>query len=196
MKNKMCYSAQVSIDTFILSLYAAHFIWRWGTPWDLAFWLSFSFMQLVEFFLWRNLHDPFLNRFWSWVALILICFQPFFSILHSGIKHKRILLTAYALLVVWMLWSAKNVHTKVGPRGHLLWQWLVSYPVWVMLAWSCFMITPLFITSNKMAGPFTLLVLLVSWYYYYLDGTWGSMWCWLVTLASFYVILSGIYLPS
>lgn len=194
----MCHSAQVSIDTFILSLYAAYFIWREGRTWALAFWLSFTSIQLVEYFLWQNLHNPPINHFWSWVALILICLQPFFSVMISNIrnKNKNIVLAAYAMLVVWMVWNAKNVRTKVGPRGHLLWQWLVAYPVWVMFMWSVFLIVPLLVSEYTVAGMFTLLVLIVSWYYYYLDGTWGSMWCWLATLASFKVIFSGIYTPS
>lgn len=191
----MCYNYQVSRDTFLLSLYAAYFIWRDNQLWALAFWMSFVSMQFVEYFLWQNIHNPPLNHLWSWMGLILICLQPSMSIMASNMRKqkKHYLLAGYSLLVLYMIISAKNVYTTVGPNGHLLWKWLVSYPVWVIVLWCLFLIIPLFSGTSWMAGLFTFLVLLVSLYYYYKEGTWGTMWCWMATSASFYIIYRGIY---
>lgn len=191
----MCYSAQVSIDTFLLSLYAAYFIWRQNKLWALGFWMSFTSIQLVEYFLWNNLKSMPINVFWSWVSVVLVCIQPFLSIMSSQIHKKFSIVMAYFLFVACMILHTKNVRTKVGPRGHLLWQWITNYPIWVMIVWSCFLLAPMFFSTNKLSGVFTFFVLLVSWYYYYKDGTWGSMWCWMATMASFYIIFRGIYCP-
>lgn len=190
----MCYSAQVSIDTFLLTLFASYFLFREKhSAWSLAFWFSFTLVQLMEFFLWTYLRHPEYNKFFSLMVMFLICSQPFFAIMKSSLSNKAWFIGLYSLVVVSIVTSTplQRIKTSVAPNKHLLWEW-AQFPSWIVFLWCVFLIIPLF-ASNQGAGLITLITLLISIYTFYKDGTWASMWCWMATISSFFIIYDGIF---
>jgi hypothetical protein len=77
----MCWNASVSLNSYILGLFASLFSYFNGVSniYLFIFFQTFISMQLIEYFTWSN---TFSNRVLSQVALILIICQPLFSIIH------------------------------------------------------------------------------------------------------------------
>lgn len=72
----MCWSAEVSMITFITSAVMCGYIWHRNNENDrpLALWIfTFSLMQLFEFFMWRNMRD---HSWASKISLVFILIQP------------------------------------------------------------------------------------------------------------------------
>lgn len=190
----MCYSAQVSLDTFLLGLFASYFIYNKYKIWEFYFWLSFINIQLMEYFLWKNLHHTQLNHLFSILTMLLILSQPFLSIMASNLKHKQSWKAFYVMFAIYMAVMCVMTNpfkTVKAPNGHLLWKWSVL-PFWIVILWAVFLIVPLW-HRDRMTGLFTTITFIVSLYTYYSTQTWQSMWCWMSTIASFYIIWNGIY---
>ena len=95
----MCWSASISLKTYIFSLFACLFAYFNDkiTLSMFAFYQSYMLMQLVEYFIWSK---QFSNRLLSQIAYILVLLQPIFGIL-SVEKHEILkmgLIFAYFLL--------------------------------------------------------------------------------------------------
>lgn len=195
----MCYNAQVSLNTFLLGMFAMYFQYDKKNPWILLFWFSFISVQLCEYFIWKNLHNVPKNRFYSQMTMLCILLQPVFAIKSAHLRHENKWLGAYVLFCVLsiMIFSPtpkRGPISVVASNKHLIWKWSM-YPMWICMIWVFFLIAPMWY-RNISVGLFTLLTLMISIWTYYRDGTWQSMWCWISTIGSFYVIWDGIYKPS
>lgn len=201
----MCWNAQVSLNTLLIALFAAviSVLNNVMSPLSALFLMSYSSMQLAEFFLWENINDPVWNRRFSIFAFVLLLIEPFVSIirmsddanLHS-IRNK--MLFAYAIFIVIVLIAIKTTKqivfkTTVAPNGHLKWHWLPP-AIWLLLPWIVFLITPMYMMGNNITGVlFVTTILLVSIVTYSKDETWGTMWCWFAAIASIFYIGQSIY---
>ena len=77
----MCWSAEVSLNTFLFSLFGISFAYYNGiiNVFSFLYLLSFISMQLLEYFTWNHLNDIKINRLLSKIGLFLIFIQiPFF----------------------------------------------------------------------------------------------------------------------
>ena len=97
----MCWNASVSLNSYILGLFASLFSYFNGVSniYLFIFFQTFISMQLIEYFTWSN---TFSNRVLSQVALILIICQPLFSIINIKKLPNIIpyLLIAYIIFIV------------------------------------------------------------------------------------------------
>ena len=87
-------------------------------------------MQLIEFFLWRNLKNKTANTNLSILAAHIIILQLITLILmvHSGGYLKYALLLILAITYFAVVYYSKftgnmKFHTSVGENGHLIWEW-------------------------------------------------------------------------
>jgi hypothetical protein len=191
----MCWSAPVSMNTWLLAIFAAVIGLYNGqlSPASAAFFLSFASMQLVEYFLWSF---PALNATFSAVGLGLIAAQPLFSVLQLQNAAQRLpLLGAYTVFAAYTLYIAMNPtdfgiswRTSVARNGHLLWHWLPSNSVIFMVLYMALLFIPLALGGFHVGLLAGAAALLVSYYTYAEAGTWGSMWCWFASLMSLWVI--------
>jgi hypothetical protein len=76
----MCWSANVSLNTYIFGLFACIFSYMNNRIklYNLFFLQSFMSIQLIEYFVWKK---QFSNKLLSQIAYILILVQPIFAIL-------------------------------------------------------------------------------------------------------------------
>ena len=201
----MCWNADVSLNTFLFSCLALGFVYYTNTytkyktplfdnPIAYVAFMSFVGMQLVEYFLWRNLKNREWNRLFSTIGIILLHLQPvFFTLLVPSIRIRNALLYTYGVVFIihiymYFVSSAKLPYTTVID-GHLSWRFphfvlfkkifyeylmYLSSSVWLFILLYSVYITefPLFL--------FVSVILLYSLYRYYNTGTWGSIWCWLI----------------
>jgi len=144
---------------------------------DAAFYGLFSSIQLIEYFLWRNLGH---TEFWSHVGLLVILLQPLVSLTRIGPLNDRYAMMAAYMFFVGLVLSTQTIDftTTKGSNGHLVWNWL-NFPTAILATFVAFQ---LFSTLyNGKIGHFTayLAVILAIYWTYQKSGTWGSMWCWI-----------------
>ena len=203
----MCWNQDISINTFIFSILALFFIYytntftRYKTPLfdnPIVYLFIFSVvsMQLIEFFLWRNLKNPFINKYLSKLASFLFILQPLFLILIIPILSTRyMMLFIYSIFMLTYLfykqmYSPINFHTSVGKNGHLSWEFvnLKGYETIFTFFYLLIYISTAFIINNFLLIIFLIPSFLIS-LFYYKDNTFGTMWCWLSNLFLLYLII-------
>jgi hypothetical protein len=188
----MCWSAQVSLNTYIFSTFACLFGYfnQVINLSELLFLQSFMAMQLFEYFVWAGKID---NRKLSMVGLLIILSQPFFSIV--GMNDKKYILgflAAYVVFLVILLtmikpWSQIVFKTIPASNGHLAWHWL-DLPWYAIVIWVFFLIIKHILNKNLIY--FAIVVFMVSTSYILFADTkaWGSMWCWYANAFAFILV--------
>jgi hypothetical protein len=166
--------------------------------WVYLFFASFISMQLVEFFIWRNINDKYYNHIFSVAGTILLLSQPFFSLMIlSNIKLRNILLAICSLIVPYIIYKLLNIdiYSEVAKNGHLRWKWINTSPIIYILV--VFFLSFSLFYEKKYVFVFLGLGLLgLSYYNYKMDDTYSSMWCWLLnSIMLYYAAYLLIYLP-
>jgi hypothetical protein len=190
----MCWSANVSLNTYILGLFACIFAYVNNkiSLSTLFFNQSFMVMQLLEYFIWSK---QFSNKLLSQIGYILVLMQPIVGILtienNDKIKYLSLLFYICFLGIVFITkpWSTVNFKTAPAANGHLAWNWLnLSAPF--LLIWLFFL--SLRIIANKQWFFLGLVYFLAitSYIFYHKTLTWGSLWCWISNfIALFYIYI-------
>lgn len=216
----MCWNQHVSLNTFLFSIfvlllviynnqYTPYKLKTAHTLYQYLFLLSFITMQLLEFFAWRNMKDPYYNLFISFLISLLLFIQPIVSLFLLENQTLRNKLIGFYLLfslgiflfeiVSWRekTWSqiAKSISISVSPTGHLRWK-SADHPVAdnvAVFVWMCFFMFSFFYNGNIGTILFALSLFAASIYGYYKDGSYKSMWCWVVNSVfiyfAFYLLL-------
>lgn len=148
--------------------------------------LSFSLIQLLEYFIWININNEKINKLLSQIGLFIIGFQLF--LLSYFNENKYILYVYLYFVLLFILLELKNVKfkTDVGENGHLRWLWLDLPLIWLIIFISFYLITN---TQTKFRFLFVIISLIISLYYYYKYKTWGTMWCYFSNILWIYLII-------
>lgn len=157
-------------------------------------------MQLIEYFLWNNLKNTSLNRYYSKIAWWIVVIQPFLLILmiQGWMRYGMLILYGlFGLLFFFMFpnFGGNKFHTSVAKNGHLNWEWMGSsnlnnYKLLsIHLVFIFFYVVPLLLVHNTWLSVFTIMTLLLSIFFYYRQNTWGSMWCWSVNVFLLYFVI-------
>lgn len=212
----MCWNADISINTFLFSCFALVFIYitntysRYKTPlFDNPMFYLFSLlvcsMQLLEFFIWRNLHDKKMNTLLSKAGLLLIFLQFFVIILIIENPLYRFSMLACLLFSSLLVYLYSQTHPIVFKTreagGHLSWDWLIlpglsSVTNLVLLTIGLlFYFIPVFlIKGNQDIKIRVTLIGLFLYLFCYLvgkkDHTYGSLWCWVINLTFLYFMVN------
>jgi len=152
--------------------------------------LSFSSMQLLEFFIWTYINNRKINELLSKIGLFLICFQIFLLCLFS--KNGYLLYLFFLFILFFQLLEVNKINfkTDIGENGHLRWLWLDLPIIWIII------FTSFYLTTNIQSIKRFLFVLIsvsISLYYYYRYKTWGSMWCYFSNILWIFIIIIFIY---
>ena len=159
-------------------------------------------MQLIEFFLWRNLNNPRLNNLFSIMGSLLLIIQPIASLLilkDDNLKYK--LITIYSLVAfsyfIYQNYDHKMI-TIVSKSGHLAWKWaeFSGYTKILYLLWFVTAFYSLFVNKYYEAIIYAFILIFISYYSYHKDGSAGSLWCWsLNSIMLYYAFKLLIWLP-
>ncbi len=207
---KMCWNQHVSLNTFLFSCFVflliiynnaftQYKIKHLNNPWMYLFFASFIFMQLIEFFIWRNIDNNFYNNIFSTMAALLIILQPVASLmLLSNISLRNTLLSVYiATAAPYFIYKVitQTMHSTVSKRGHLNWLFFNQDPV-IFIIWLFFFLFSLFYERKWSGFLFGFLSMCIFYYNYASDQTAGSMWCWVVnSVMIYFAAYLLIYLP-
>jgi len=206
----MCWNETVSLNTFLFSsfvllliiynnAFTKYKIVELNNIWIYLFIASFIFMQLLEFFIWRNIHNKFYNNLFSIIGVCLLISQPIFSIMilsKTSLRNK--LLFSYLLLALpYSLYKflTKNIHSVVSKGGHLAWNFFENPPI-VSFIWLFFFLFSLIYEKKWIGILFSTITLLLAYYNYKNDNSMWSLWCWMVNSAMiYYAVYLLIFLP-
>ena len=193
----MCWNANISINTYIFGLFACLFAF-FNNKLSLTRFLfaqSWMSMQLIEYFIWSK---TFSNRLLSQIAFLVVFSQPIFSILcisnHTTIKFLALVSYLLFITVVLILkpWSKIDFTTVQATNGHLSWKWL-NYPSIAILIWFIFFSISFMVSKQWIQLSLVAISAIVTYVLYSKTLTWGSLWCWLVNLASLFIIGTVFY---
>lgn len=202
----MCWNQYVSMNTFmfstfILSLivynnkYSPYKIKELDNLYVILFLMSFFTMQLIEFFIWRNIHNEY-NHVFSVLGTLLLLLQPIASLMlleNKSLRNKMLLIYSIPAFSYFM-YGYKNIHTTISRTGHLKWEWLKSKPL--LFVWMLFLFFSLVIQKYYVSLLYTLFLLFITVYSYAKDKSFGSLWCWSVnSFMLFYGIKLLFILP-
>ena len=195
----MCWSAKVSLHTFIYGFISAIIVYALNViPLHVIIILmSFTSMQLLEYFTWTYMDNKKINEILSYIGLLLIIIQIFLiNYLSPNKQNSNILLRAlFIILVFFMIFQFKNITFKmtVAENGHLLWHWLDLPILWIIIGISLYLI-PSYLTKTKNYLPFyfMLITVIISLYYYYKYKTWGTLWCYFSNIAWIFLIIKSV----
>jgi general stress protein CsbA len=159
-------------------------------------------MQLIEFFLWRNLNDKELNKLFSFLGALLLMLQPVASLmLLKDITLRNKLLTIYGIPAFsYFIYEIanKNFLTSISKNGHLKWDWvdLKGNKQILFMCWLFFLFFSIFYNKHYLGLAYTVALLIITLYSYKKDGSFGSLWCWSInSLMIFYAIKLLVVIP-
>jgi hypothetical protein len=194
----MCWNASVSLNTYLLGLFASIFSYYNGIGNFLSvlFYQSFIIIQLIEYFIWTK---TFSNRLLSQIAFIIIYFQPILNIIKIEKNKKLIpyLLVAYITFII-ILYTAFiplntiNYSSVPSKNGHLSWNWL-DINIYIIFIWYAFLSIRWIIDKMYLTLIFVTIFLIITIILYKDTNTFGSIWCWACNIISFYLIFAVFY---
>jgi len=204
----MCWNADVSMNTFLFACFALLFIYlthtyskyktpTFNNPLVYVYLFVVASMQLLEFFLWRNLHKTSINNLVSKIVTVNITFQPLIlmcMIESSMIRYAMIgIYSLFILLYRWYkdLYHPFYFHTSIY-KGHLKWDWTDAkdFEKGMHFIYLAIYISSFLLIRNTLLTFFGLLSMFLTFYLYFKDGTFGSMWCWFLNVFLLYFIVN------
>ena len=208
----MCWNEDVSLNTFLFSsfvllliiynnLFTKYKIQDLNNTFIYLFIASFVFIQLIEFFIWKNINNKFYNNMFSIMATVLLLLQPIASIMmiKSNIQFRNILLFLYLLLAIPFSiysFSTKHIHSVISKTGHLDWNFFGDTQIsWI--TWLFFFLFSIVYEKRWFGIIFAIGTLIITFINYRSDSAViGSMWCWIVnSIMIYYAFYLLIYLP-
>jgi hypothetical protein len=173
---------------------------------ELLLFLSFTSMQLVEYFIWTYYDNKRLNHIFTLIGALLIGIQPIMSMLMLKDVNKYmmyILLSIYLSYRLYKLiykndWNEPNIISYKGENGHLVWSWIkksnIDY-LTVIIFLICLLL-PLLLCGKLDLFIYALITLVISIYYFTKYDTWTSMWCWSLNFWVLFIIIKDLYMKK
>ena len=201
----MCWNASVSLNTFCFSIgmlclmiynnsYTKYKIAGFNVYWYL-FILSFCSMQLIEFFLWRNLSNPKINRLWSMIGQILVTIQPIISLMLIKPNIKYCLISIYCAFALFVFYTHKQIFKTSTFNGRLKWNW-VPVSNTILGIWLFFLLFSFILNKHYIAILIAMFLFAITYYSNLNNGTGGSFWCWTINFTMiFYAVYLLIIMP-
>lgn len=206
----MCWNKEISLNTFIASIGVLALIYYNNkyTQYKIGsfdksifrylFFISFISIQLVEYFLWKYLNNPKMNRMISLICMMIIFLQPIFLILgFTEGMQKKVMFIGY-LVFIFIYFSYRffinpvKISSSKAANGHLSWDWIKmrGWEILFIIIWLGFFIVALTGRDNLYGGLLASVLLLWSIYLYYKTNTWGSLWCWIANIAMIFLLFN------
>jgi hypothetical protein len=192
----MCYNSTISLNTFIFGIISLLILYKYGniviTPKYLLIILSFTLIQLLEYFAWIYINNKKKIEILSKIGLVIIGLQ--IILINYFLLNDEIRLYSFIMMLILFILFAIfelpkiNFDMEKGNNGHLIWHWLDLPLIWIIIGLT-FYIIPLLLYKEKVAFIGVSIILIISIYNYYKYKTWGSMWCYFSNIIWIYLII-------
>ena len=194
----MCWNAEISIRTFLIGTISAIiclYLDKIPVP-VIVVSLSFTLMQLLEYFTWTYINDKPKIYYLSIFGLLLIFAQLLLMCYY--VKNKKIQKGLFIGLIIYVMAYCMFVLPKTkfsmkkGENCHLKWEWLDIPPIFA-LGLVAFYIIPVLFSGNYAGVIFTSITVCISLYNYYKYKTWGTLWCYFSNFIWSFFVLFSLY---
>jgi len=204
----MCWNADISINTFVFACFALLFILFTNTftkyklkefenPLVYVYFFLIAIMQLLEFFIWRNLKNKSVNTLVSKIASFVVILQPLtIMLMIPNLNIRYYLLSIYVVFMIFYLsyktlYNPIQFYSHVAKNNHLTWEWvnLKGYEYIFYFGYVLLYLLALLFINNFVVSFFVILMLVVSFIFNFKYNTFGSMWCWLTNLILLYFLV-------
>ncbi len=198
----MCWSAEVSIKTWYFAVAGLLIGLYGGFPMGkLIFAIVFSSMQLVEYYLWKNLKNPVENQRYTLIGMGVILAEPLAALLLVPDKRAAITIGVIyvGLMAIWLYHfyqrRAKEIAegkllTVVGKDSpHLYWPFVKDLNGWAGISWFTIFFLALILGRDLIFLAVASIGLIYSIYRESYNGTYTSLWCNYSNVIWIYVIL-------
>jgi hypothetical protein len=200
--NTFIFSILTLLFIFITNTYSKYKTKTFDNPLVYLFIFEVALIQLIEFFLWKNLKNNKINNLLSRLACIIVMLQPYtLMLMIKRINIKYFLLSLYSLFLILIyintsLHRKNSFHTSIGINGHLSWEWMnyKEYEKIIVIIFILFYIFSSLFINNSLLFLFILVSMIISFIQYFNYNTFGSMWCWLSNMFLLYFIINIILL--
>lgn len=201
----MCYDAETSIKTFMLSSITSIYLILYGKTVNLKiygwFFLFVAIMQLFEYFLWKN-QTPGnkINNFISKTIDPYLVLQPFVTLVaiyFMGNKNVLYLMIFNFLLFISTL--SKNIndkqvrYTTSGDKGHLAWDTVTGFQTNYPDTLNILMLLAPLLVPKIDINTFIVVLLGSAAQNYHKSKSylWGSGWCHTVNIIPVILFISS-----
>jgi len=196
----MCWNQYVSINTFLFGIFTLWFIKINNTYSDYKidffkneyvylFILSIVLMQLIEFFLWINIHNKSINHNLSILGFLLLVVQPITALyLIKDITLRNNLLTFYGIFAsIFVVFNMQTtyIHTKITSQGFLSWNW-TQHTLLSVSFYLFFLFFPLLYNQYYISLIFLFIFFALI---HYIGKGYGSLWCLFVNSMFIYFLI-------
>ena len=198
----MCWNQYVSLNTFVFStfvlclmIYNDKF-----TPYKMNFAnsiylyffiLSFSLMQLIEYFIWKNINNKEKVRTISIYGQLLVIIQPIVSLLLlKNLLLRWIMIIIYSIPASILFISSNKKYKTTVLHGHLKWKWIPSTPI-MYYVWLFFLLFSFIVNGYYTYIIIALFLFVITCWSNYYNGTSGSLWCWSINL---FMLIIAVYI--
>ena len=119
------------------------------------FLLSIILMQLIEYFLWRNINNKLYNKLFSTLGVLLLVSQPIMSLnlIEDPIKRNYFIKIYSIPAVLHFIYNINthNINTTISKKNHLKWNWQnknILYSTLTVLYYLFFLTVPFYFNRN------------------------------------------------
>ena len=190
----MCWNAEVSLQTFLFGFVSFFIAYFFHFPFQkLVFFLSFTSIQLLEYFLWTFLKNSKYNKLFSIIGYILITLIPFVSLyLITDIPLRNKLMILYVLYFSFYTiykYPKLDFKTTIGENHHLLYNFIPQDGVFYYSIWMIFFFLGVILSKDIVIILFAFVTIIFSVYYQNKDRTFSSYWCYSANFLWIYVYI-------
>lgn len=200
----MCFSAKISILTFIIGFVSSFLCFTLGKIIDKIVGLFFAFislMQIIEYLLWNHQICDNYNRLVSICGMILNNMQPIvlgiiILLINTSLKKRwliKLIIIIYLFFIVpysIQFINNKDIQCTIKNKKHLEWKWssmkyyTLIYFIYILTLSLIFIVGLPTIKLGIFASLYAVFTYLTS-SYFYSDGSIGALWC-------FYILLTPL----
>lgn len=199
----MCWSAEVSLQTFLsTSLFIlVIYLLNPNDIFSIFFMLSFTVMQLIEYFIWRYINDKKKLYLFGFLTFFIIFLQPIILLL--CIPKERYLVKYYILLQLsWLIFSYIFLQLRfiflpyISKNKHISWNWTNNniFTIVFVLIYLIFYLGMIYKYSHPIIFILGIVTLAYSFYNYNNYKTASSMWCWIANLLVVIFLVKALYI--
>ena len=206
----MCWNESVSLNTFVFGMFSILFVLynnaytqykiKGINIYTIGFFLSVIFVQFFEAFIWRNFNNRFWNQFFTFMVGVCLHFEPIFLMLMMSPEYnylRNVFLGFYIGIFtpISIFFLRKGYPISIlSQKKHLtvlFFDYTAFWPLWLL----CFFV-PMFFMPFHIGKILGLLTFSVAMYNWFVDGSIGSMWCWISNMLFFALLFTILfYLP-
>ncbi len=196
----MCWNAEVSIQTYIFAIICLIIGYNYGFPIrKLIFMLVFSNIQLIEYFLWKNINNKKNNEFYSKLGYLNITLEPIAACLlidNLKLRYSSLIISTLLFIIYTLIYYKKiDFSTSISKNGFLQWNSLKFYDhgFYYSIIWFLFFFGGIFLSKDIFIISISLLTFIYTLYNLSKHNGFASYWCSISNLLWLYVIGWIIY---